>query len=65
MGHKLVEVSVLILHTTDYAFLVTDPKGNGAKRVWLAKSLVDYDETDKIMTMPDWLFTDKELDSWL
>jgi hypothetical protein len=35
----------------------------GGKDYWLAKSLCDLNEDDKIVTMPEWLAVEKGLDN--
>ena len=42
---------------TEKAFLFFD----GTKEVWLAKSLVEWDESEETMTMPAWVALDKGL----
>ena len=42
---------------TDKAYKFFD----GAKVVWLPKSQVEWDETDRTMAMPEWLAKDKGL----
>ena len=34
---------------------------DGARTVWLPKSQCEWDEHDKVMTMPVWLAQEKEL----
>lgn len=34
---------------------------DGTRTVWLPKSQCQWDEDDKVMTMPEWLAKDKEL----
>lgn len=34
---------------------------DGKTTVWLAKSLVEWDSSDKTMTMPEWVAKDKGL----
>jgi hypothetical protein len=50
---KIVDIAAELRHETDKAFLVFD----GAKEVWLPKSLVEHDDLAgaSIFTMPEWL----------
>ena len=34
---------------------------DGARTVWLPKQFCEWDENDKVMTMPEWLAKEKEL----
>lgn len=64
---KLIDISAELRHETDKAYLVYDGRSEIKKgdttpselRVWLPKSMVEYDERDKIFTMPEWLALDK------
>lgn len=53
----LVDVAGEIRHETERAYLFYD----GAREVWLPKSQVEWDSKDKIMAMPEWLATEKNL----
>lgn len=55
----LVDISGELRHETDKAFLFWD--GGNDEPVWLPKSQVEWDETGKIMTMPEWLALEKGL----
>lgn len=48
---KIVDLALEYRHETARAYLVHD----GHQDVWLPKSLVEYDERDKVFTMPEWL----------
>ena len=52
---KLIDIAGQLKHETKAAWLMFD----GAKDVWLPKSLVEYD--DGIFTMPEWLAAEKGL----
>lgn len=56
-NHDLVCISCEIIAETERAFRVYD----GAKRVWLPKSQCEYDEANRMMTIPEWLAMEKEL----
>ena len=48
---SIIDLAMELRHETARAYLVHD----GRKDVWLPKSLVEYDERDKVFTMPEWL----------
>lgn len=54
--HDLVDVSVILKHETDKAWLFSD----GTKDVWIPKSQCEFDGRQTV-TMPEWLATDKGL----
>jgi hypothetical protein len=54
---KIIDIAAELRHETARAYLVHD----GRQDVWLPKSLVEYDERDKVFTMPEWLAQDKGL----
>jgi hypothetical protein len=58
---NLEDVAVELVHETDKAYLVTDGRIVGGKRieVWVAKSLTEFDKG--ILTAPEWLLKDKGL----
>lgn len=62
---KLIDIAAELIHETDKAYLVYDGRDESIKgekkeiRTWLPKSQVEYDEKDKIFTMPEWLALEK------
>lgn len=54
-GSEIVDFEARILHETDAAYYFAI----GGVRVWLAKSLVEWD--GETVTMPRWVAEDKEL----
>ena len=66
MAAKLIDISAIIRHETDAAYLLYDgrseiKKGDTAPselRVWVPKSQVENNE-DGTFTMPEWLALDK------
>lgn len=68
------EISLIFLHETDKAILVTDgiqDDEGKVKKIWLPKSQIDHEvkladmELNKAYTflLPEWLVTEKNLDS--
>ncbi len=59
MSHRneLVDIIAILLHETERAFLIVIDEGD--RRIWLPKSLVEYD--DGTFTMPEWLAMEKGL----
>ena len=57
-GNDLVEIAGLVAGETEKAFRFDSGTG---ETVWLPKSLFEWDETEKIMTMPEWLAMEKGL----
>jgi hypothetical protein len=53
----LVDVSGEVKFETEKAFRFFD----GKDLVWLPKSLCEWDENDKTMTMPEWIALEKGL----
>ena len=58
----LIDLELELKHETDKAILVND----GAKDIWLAKSLVEYERAPNskkmyIVTLPEWLALEKGL----
>jgi hypothetical protein len=53
----LIDIAGELRAETERAFLVFD----GAKSVWLPKSLVEHDPADGTFAMPEWLAIDKGL----
>ena len=52
---KLIDISAILRHETDKAYLVYDGRNNKDKielRVWLPKSQVEYNEDDGTFAMP-------------
>ncbi len=73
MKSNLIDIACLIVHETAKAYLITDG-GSGEhidlltgevssreKRVWVPKSLVEWDPDTKTMTMPEHLAADRGL----
>lgn len=66
MKKQLIDISAVIRHETDSAYLLFDgtmeiKKGDtvkSEKRVWVPKSMVENNE-DGTFTMPEWLALDK------
>lgn len=60
----LIDVTVKLHHETDKAILVSDD-GDRAKAVWLPLSQVEVERTKQsgivVVTLPEWLATDKGL----
>jgi hypothetical protein len=54
---RLIDIAAEIVGETDKALLLFD----GDRKVWLPKSLVEYDARDKVAKMPEWLAREKEL----
>jgi len=50
-NHDIIEIAGELHHKTEKAYLLFD----GAKEVWIAKSLSEWNETSKTMQMPEWL----------
>lgn len=57
MKSDLVDIAGEIQGETEKAYRFHD----GIRTVWLAKSQVEWDATDKTMAMPEWVARDKEL----
>jgi hypothetical protein len=53
----LVDVPCKLLMTKEKAYWIDD----GDKRVWVPRSLCEWDPTDQTMAMPEWLAIEKEL----
>jgi hypothetical protein len=51
MKSDLIDLALELRHETARAYLIHD----GHKDTWLPKSMVEYDEQDKVFTMPEWL----------
>lgn len=58
MKSNVVDVEVKLHHQTERAILVSDD-GDKANAVWLPLSQIEWDEADGIVTMPEWLATEK------
>ncbi len=57
-GHLVdIDGELVPPYQTDLAWRFSD----GTTTVWLPKSQVEWDEDEKIMTMPEWLAQEKEL----
>ena len=54
---EITEIAGEIRAERDLSYLFYD----GAREVWLPKSLVEWDEETKTMQMPEWLAMQKEL----
>lgn len=57
MKVELVDIAGEIKHETEKAYLFYD----GSKTVWIPKSQCEWDEMDKVMTMPERVAMDKGL----
>ncbi len=62
---ELVTISLIKLHETDKAILVTkeDPTRDNCKKVWLPKSQVEIEHKPNStveVTMPEWLYEKSE-----
>lgn len=57
MKSDLVDISAQLRHETVNAYLVYD----GKQEVWLPKSQCEYDDINKVFTMPEWLAKAKGL----
>jgi len=53
----LIDIAGEVLSETEKAYQFSD----GARRVWLPKSQVEWHEEDQIMVIPEWLAKDKDL----
>lgn len=58
MKSDLVDIACIIKIERDKAYLIDH---GGKESVWVPKSLCSYDDTDKAMTMPEWLAKEKGL----
>jgi hypothetical protein len=56
-SERLVDVAGEVRHRTDRGILFYD----GAREVWLPRSLVEWHAADRVMVMPEWLAQEKEL----
>lgn len=62
---KLIDIAAELRHETDKAYLVYDGRDENIKgekkeiRTWLPKLQVEYDEKDKVFTMPEWMALEK------
>lgn len=58
----LIDVAVALHHETDKAWLVSDD-GDKNKAVWIPKSQAEIADQGEafILTLPEWLATDKRL----
>jgi hypothetical protein len=54
---RLVDIAGFVRVETGLAFLFFD----GTRQVWLPKSQVEWDPSERVMTMPEWLGRDKGL----
>lgn len=63
MKSDIIDISVMKLHETDAAVLVTDAMPENG--VWLPKSKIEIEESDTagifVVTLPEWLALDKGL----
>lgn len=57
MKSDLVDIAGELRGETAKAYRFFD----GERTVWLPKSQVEWDESDRTMAMPEWLAKDKEL----
>lgn len=57
-NHDLVDIEADLIHQTDAAYLIKNDRG---EKVWLQKSVVAYNEDDKVFTMPENYAIDKGL----
>lgn len=57
MRSDLVDIAGEVKGETEKAWRFFD----GTRTVWLPKSQVEWDATDKTMAMPEWLAREKEL----
>lgn len=57
MKSNLVDIACLIEKETEKAYLIDD----GVNQAWVPKSMVEYDNDEKVMTMPESLAIEKEL----
>ena len=53
----IIDIACKLLMTKEKAYWIDD----GTKRVWVPKSLCEWDEADRTMAMPEWLAIDKGL----
>lgn len=66
MSEKLIDISAIIRHETDNAYLLYDGRSETKKgdtvpselKVWVPKSMIE-DNGDGTFTMPEWLAKDK------
>lgn len=56
-GREIVDISGELIHETERAWLFTD----GENRVWLPKSICEWDEQAGVMTVPEWIALEKGL----
>jgi hypothetical protein len=56
-NHSLVDVAGELRGETERAYRFYD----GVREMWLPKSQCEWDAEAKVMTMGEWLATDKEL----
>jgi hypothetical protein len=54
---KIIDLEAELIHETDRAWLL----GINGEEVWLPKSLVEYNEQDKVVTLPERIAIDKGL----
>lgn len=53
----VVDIACEIRRETERAYCIFD----GSKEAWVAKSLCEWDASDKTMAMPEWVAKDKGL----
>ena len=58
---KLVDIDCVILRESPSGQAYLIDAGNHENPVWVPKSLVEYDENDGTMAMPEWLAREKGL----
>jgi len=57
MKSDLVDIAGEIRHETEKAYLFFD----GYKETWIPKSMCQWDQDSKTLTMPEWIAMDKGL----
>ena len=61
-NHDIVEVSAVLLHETEKAYLFDSGKidaNRNAIGIWVAKSQCEFTEMDGCLQMPEWLAIEK------
>lgn len=57
--NTIITIEGEVHHETDAAYFFSS--ANDSEKVWVPKSLCEWDESDNTMQMPKWLAVEKDL----